>query len=50
METGEITYYRRYVDDIIVIFDQNKINEDSVTNCMNNIGKHLDFKLTEIEN
>jgi hypothetical protein len=25
MENGEITYYRRYVDDIIV-FDQNKIN------------------------
>ena len=29
METGEITYCGRYVDDIIIIFDQNKTNEDS---------------------
>jgi hypothetical protein len=36
MEVGEITYYRRYVDDIVIIFDQNKIREESVTNCMNN--------------
>jgi hypothetical protein len=45
MGTGEITYYRRYVDDI-TIFDQNKLNEDTVTNYMNNIHKHLEFKLT----
>jgi hypothetical protein len=32
MEIGEIIYYRRYVDGIIIIFDQNKINEDSITN------------------
>ena len=31
METGEITYCRRYVDDIIIIFDQSKINEDLIT-------------------
>jgi hypothetical protein len=31
METGEIPYCRRYVDDII-IFDQNKINEELITN------------------
>jgi glycyl-tRNA synthetase beta subunit len=31
METGEITYYRRSVDDIIIIFDQSKINEDLLT-------------------
>ena len=49
METGEITYYRRYIDDII-IFDQNKINEDSVTNYINNIVGNLEFKLTEEEN
>jgi hypothetical protein len=34
MEIGEITCYRRYVDDIIIIFDENKINEDSVTKYM----------------
>jgi hypothetical protein len=49
MEMGEITYYRRYVDDIIIIFDENKINEDAITNYMNNKHKHLEFKLTAEE-
>jgi len=41
METGEITYYRRFVDDIIIIFDQYKSNEDSFSSCKNNIRKLL---------
>jgi hypothetical protein len=45
METGEITYYWRYIDDII-IFDQNKLNEDAITHYMNNMHKHMEFKLT----
>jgi hypothetical protein len=43
METGEITHYRRYVDDII-ISDRNKITEDSLSSYMNNIHKHLELK------
>jgi hypothetical protein len=31
---------------IIIIFDQNKLNEDAITNYLNNIHKHLEFKLT----
>jgi len=50
MENGQILYYRRRVDDTIIIFDQNKINEELITNYMNNIHKHLEFKLTEDEN
>ena len=50
METGEITYYRRYLDVIIIIFEQNKITEDTFTNYMINIHNHLEFKLTEEEN
>ena len=50
METGKITYYERYIDNIIILFDQNKNNEDSVTNYMNNRHKYLEFKLTEEEN
>jgi hypothetical protein len=46
MKTREITYYRRYIDDIIIIFDRNKLNEYAITNYMNNIHKHLEFKLT----
>jgi hypothetical protein len=49
MEVAEITYYRRYVDDIIIIFDQNILNEESITNNMNNKHRYLEFKLTEEE-
>jgi hypothetical protein len=48
--TGEITYYIRYVDNIIIISDQNKINQDSITNYINSIHKYFEFKLTEEEN
>jgi len=41
MESGEISYYRRHVEDILIIFDQNKTNEDSISNYMNNIHKYL---------
>jgi len=50
MENGKILYYRRHVDDIIIIFGQNKINEELITNYMNNIHKYLEFKLTEGKN
>jgi hypothetical protein len=49
MENGEV-YYRRYGDDIIILFDQNKINKELISNYMNNIHKCLEFKLTEEEN
>ena len=38
IETTEIIYYKRYVDDII-IFIQNKITEDAVTKHMNSLGQ-----------
>lgn len=47
MKNGEKSYYRRYVDNIIIISEQNKINE-LITNYMN-IHKYLEFKLTEEE-
>ena len=49
LESKEIIYYKRYVDDILIIFDQNKVTE-RITNHMNNIDKHLEFKLSEEEN
>jgi hypothetical protein len=50
MEIGEITYYRRYIDGVIILFNQNINNEDSITDGMNNTHKYLEFKLTEEEN
>jgi histidinol phosphatase-like enzyme len=48
--TGEVTYYRKYVDDIVIISDQNKVNEGSFTSYMNSTHKYLEFKLKEEEN
>jgi hypothetical protein len=45
LESKEIIYYKRYVDNILVIFDQNKTDEKTNLNHMNNIDKHLKFKL-----
>jgi Reverse transcriptase (RNA-dependent DNA polymerase). len=49
IENGEMSYYRRYVD-YIIIFDYSKINEEQITNYMNSIHKYLEFKFTEEEN
>jgi hypothetical protein len=46
LENKKITYYKRYVDDIIIIFDKNKIDEDTIHN---NIDEHLEFKLSSEE-
>jgi hypothetical protein len=47
MENKEIIYYKRYIEDILTIFDQNKQDEKKILNHMNNIDKHLEFKLSE---
>jgi hypothetical protein len=50
MENGEIPYYRRHVDDVIIIFDQNKINKVLIAIYMKNTHNYFEFKLTEEEN
>ena len=47
METKEVIYYKRYVDDIIVIINQDIIKEETVLAHMNNVHRHLEFKMTE---
>jgi len=49
IESQEIFYYKRCIDDII-INDQNKINEIAITNVMNGINEQLEFKATEVIN
>ena len=46
IENQEIVYYKRYVDDILIIFDQHRTNETTITSFMNNINEQLDFKAT----
>jgi len=45
-----MSYYKRYVDNILIVFDVNKTNENSIMNHLNNIHKYLECKLTEEEN
>ena len=49
LENKEITYYKRYVDDILIIFDQNKTDEHTIHNFMNYVDKHLEFKMSTEE-
>ena len=49
LDSRQILYYKRYVDDILIIYNQNKTNED-ILNHANNTDKHLQFKLSTEEN
>jgi len=46
----EITYYKRHVGDILIIYNQHKTNEQDILNQINNIDKHLQLKLSTEEN
>jgi hypothetical protein len=50
LENKEVIYYKRYIGDILIIFDQNETDEKTIMNHVNNIDKHLEFKLSEEEN
>ena len=41
LESKEIIYNKIYVDDILIIFDQNRTNGKTIINRMNNNDKHL---------
>jgi hypothetical protein len=50
LENREITYYERYVGDILIIYDQNRTNEDTIHNIINNTDEQLEFKVSGEEN
>jgi hypothetical protein len=50
LESREIIFYRRYVDDIFIIFDQNKTNIDMINSLLNTTIPHLEFTHTMEEN
>jgi hypothetical protein len=43
LENKEITYYKRYVEDILIIFDQSTINERIIRNFVNNNANNVDL-------
>jgi len=50
LENKGFTCYKRYVDDILIIFDKNKIDEDTIHSNVNNTDEHLEFKISREEN
>jgi hypothetical protein len=50
LDSKQILYYKRYVDDILIIYSQNKTNEHDILNHGNNTDKHLQLKLSTEEN
>ena len=50
LESQDIMYYKRYADDLFIIYDQTKINEDPIHDIINNTDEHLEFKITKEEN
>jgi hypothetical protein len=50
LETKNIIYYKRNVDDLYIIYDQTKINEETIHDIINNTDEHLEFKITKEEN
>jgi len=49
LESKEIAYYKRYVDDILIIYNQNKIHEQTILQEINKIDKNLQFKMSTEE-
>ena len=47
IENQNIIYYKRYFDDILIIFDASRINENIIKDNMNSIDEHLDFNITD---
>jgi hypothetical protein len=50
LENKEITYYKRYVDVILIIFDQNKISVNIILNLINKADEHLETKTSKEDN
>ena len=49
LDSKEIHYYRRYVDDIIILINTQKIQEEQVINNINSINNNLSFSMTQEE-
>jgi len=45
LESKEIIYYKRYVDDIFILYNKSKTNEIQICNKINKINKHLQTKI-----
>jgi len=46
LDSNEISYYKRYVDDIGIIYNTDRINEERILLAIKNIDEILNFKFT----
>jgi len=47
MESKQILYYTRYIDDIPIIYDTDKPNQDKLTQYTNSVHNNLQFNSTQ---
>jgi hypothetical protein len=47
LEHKDVIYYKIYVDDLLIIYDQSSIKVDKILNFINDIDDHLEFKISE---
>jgi hypothetical protein len=50
LDSREIVFYKRYVDDILIIYDQSKTDEQTLLSHINKVDKNLQFKISTEEN
>ena len=50
LDSKEIIYYKRHVDDILIMYDQNRTNEQTILHHINTIDRNLQFKMSTEEN
>ena len=50
LESKEIVYFKRYVDDILIIYKQKKTNEQTGLEEINTIDQNLQFKTSSEQN
>jgi len=49
-ETGEISLYKRYVNDILIIYESQKINNNIIEQKINTTDNNIEFNMTTEEN
>jgi hypothetical protein len=50
LDSREIIFYKRYVDDILIIYDQSKTDEQTLLRQINKVDKNFQFKISAEEN
>jgi hypothetical protein len=50
MENGDLLYYKRYVDDIFIIYDSRNTDHSNISKKMSNINTNLEFKIVTESN